>query len=360
MKRKIYIFHEFGSNSHYRALSWYASTSDKIELHFREFSVLKFFVKSILKRDWKLLNKQLINLKFLVSLIFTRDKEIIVGIAPYDFRLLLYYPFLQRHTYYYHTSKTTWGYVNYSKKWLAKSKISKRTWKNFINNASGVFCVTQKAKDEILKFYNPKAVEVVYHSIAQEYVAHEQPQCGINETIQCLFVGRLEESKGLNVLFNLIDDLPTETYKFNFVGNGNMEAEVTKFVASRTNTSYLGKLSGAQLRSVYDKADVLLAPSIKTGPWEELFGMVLIEAMSRATIPIATDHSGPKEIIADRDWGYVIPESKYQQNAKNILATFQKDRILLEKIKKNTFERGQSFSPNYIFDRWNKILKILK
>lgn len=355
---KLYILHEFGSNSHYRALSWASKKYEAFDIEYREFSVVRKSAKAFLHGNFALFRKQFINAFFIISLLFTKGKKVIVGIAPYDWRLILYYPLLKRHTYYYHTSKTTWGYQNYSKKFLAHSQLSKRVWKKFIEGANGVFCVTEKTVSELNKYYQVKNIHVVNHAIPQEYKINSINFSSSLRPLKCLFVGRLETCKGLEVIFDLVRELDPALFDFSFIGDGEMTEQVKLFASENENCNYLGMLKNPELMAQYDMNDILLAPSIKTGPWEELFGMVLIEAMSRGVVPIATDHSGPKEIIENSKTGFIFNEDQYLLSTLEILRNISNERLKLVDLKKQAFTSGQSYTPDQIFKKWNTLLQI--
>jgi len=358
--QRIYIYHESGTREHYRALIEHEKAYGDISLIFREFSIVRKLLKSILKRDRQLFLKQFVNVGFFIKLFFLSDAKIIVGIAPYDFRLLWLYPLLKRNQYYYHTSKTTWGYVNYSKKFLAKTLLSKKVWTHFVNNSKGVFCVTNVVENEIQRFYNPEHTAVVYHAIDNIYTESMSSEEATSKKIRCLFVGRLEPSKGIELLFQLIISLPSEHFKFIIVGRGSLEEKVRQFAADNPNTFFQGFKKGLELKNTYDQADILLGPSIKTGPWEELFGMVIIEGMARGVVPFTTDHTGPKEIIELGVDGFYYSEREYVERVGVDLQRLILNRKKLRVLQQRAFISGQQYSPEIIYNRWNKLLKNAK
>tara|TARA_R110000765_G_scaffold130467_3_gene229007 strand:+ start:888 stop:1970 length:1083 start_codon:yes stop_codon:yes gene_type:complete len=356
--KRIYVLHERGVISHYRALVWCDDNNQDVKVIFREFAILKRTLKAIITFDLDLFKKQFINMFFLISLVFSRNKNLIIGIAPYDWRLLLYYPFLKNHRYFYHTSQTSWGYVNYSKKFLSQTRYSKKIWTKFIDYAEGIFCVSQKTADEITKNYNPKAIAVVNHSIEDSY---QQNELRIGEDITpitCLFVGRLWEIKGIKLIFELIDSVNPDKFNFGFVGRGELENEIQEFVKKRANCKFYGYLKNPELRKIYDQSDILLAPSLRTENWEEFFGMVLVEGMARGLVPIATDHSGPKEIIQNGIAGFLVKEVEFIESSKRILNSLYDNKMEFEKLKKGAFAKGQSYNPENIFNKWNSLLNI--
>ncbi|NJB72648.1 glycosyltransferase involved in cell wall biosynthesis [Saonia flava] len=356
---KIYIFHEYGDKGHYRALDWFANSHENLKIKYIEFSITRKLIKSFIKLDVNLFVKQFINLSFIIDSIFSRNKIIIVGIAPYDWRLIFYYPFLRKNKYYYHTSNTSWRY-KYPKKILAETDISKSSWRKFINNSNGVFCATNKTAKEISLYYNVSEISIVNHSIVSSYFLNgiATPYSKKLKTINCLFVGRLTECKGLKLIFNLIDRLSSDNFTFSFVGKGNMEEEVREYIANNKNCVFYGYIKNQDLKAIYDKADILLAPSIKTDSWEELFGMSIIESMACFTVPIATNHSGPSEIINSGFSGFLFSEKNYVQNSFEILQNFSNNISGLIEIKNNAYNESIKYSVENVFKKWNQVLKL--
>jgi len=149
MDNQIYILHENGSNPHYRALDYLCSTKGT-KLEYYEFSIGKSLVKSLLRRDLQLFKKQFLNIIFLMNLLFSRNKRVVLGIAPYDFRLIFLSLILRNHKVYYHTSWTCWNKSYYSKK-LFVSKFLIQFWGEFLKkDIIRVFSVTVQTKDKLI------------------------------------------------------------------------------------------------------------------------------------------------------------------------------------------------------------------
>jgi hypothetical protein len=86
-KKTVYILHKNGADSHYIALKYLLDQHD-IQIKFREFSVLANFFKSITKLNFQLFKKQCINAVFLLKLVLTKNQKVVLGIAPFDKKLV--------------------------------------------------------------------------------------------------------------------------------------------------------------------------------------------------------------------------------------------------------------------------------
>jgi len=358
----IYILHEQGAKKHYRALSEMQEKKG-VNVVFRELSVFKNLIRSIFRKDVSLFFKQVVNAMFLLRLAVKRNDVLIVAIAPYDWRLLVVYKLIKKHKYYYHTSHTDWGYKSYPKKFLAQTKCSKNIWTKFIENSAGVFCATKKTSDEIAVNYTNDKISVVNHSLPKCYdkIQSEDVIRPIDKTVKCVFIGRYDYSKGIGKILDLIDciNLSKMEVEFGFIGSGVMSNDIESYVNKYGNVKSYGYIdSEKEIMNILIGSDYLLLPSLKKGSWEELFGMVIIEAMCCGTIPITTDHSGPKEIISNGCNGYIFSEKLYVEKALEMINVLSYDDDLFLEIKSNAFKRGREYTAELIFERWNKLLRI--
>jgi rhamnosyl/mannosyltransferase len=126
-----------------------------------------------------------------------------------------------------------------------------------------------------------------------------------------VYVGRIDRTsawKGIDVLIDALarlGDLPD--VRLRLVGDGDalpdhLELAARLGVADRVDSA--GALDGADLAEAVRSAAVLVLPSLTDA---EAFGMVLIEAMACATPVVASSVGGPAYLLADGDWGLLVP-----------------------------------------------------
>jgi glycosyltransferase involved in cell wall biosynthesis len=128
-----------------------------------------------------------------------------------------------------------------------------------------------------------------------------------------LFVGRLEEEKGLAFLLRALARL-SRPYRLLVAGEGSgqkgYEALAQKLgIAGQVD--FLGWLSPEEIKRVYEKVVCLVFPSI----WPEPFGMVGIEAFYNSRPVIAFDVGGVSDWLQDGWNGYLIPPQDVEQLA---------------------------------------------
>ncbi|MBW2961385.1 glycosyltransferase family 4 protein [Mesonia aestuariivivens] len=349
-QKKIYILHKNGANNHYLGLAHLCKTQN-IDLKYREFSVASKLLKSITKANRKLFIKQMTNAFFLVHLLLSKNKKIILGIAPYDSKLSRLLWVLNRHQVFYHTSWTCWDKSFQPKKLKKNAHSVLKVWEKFIENkCKHIFTVTNHTKNEILNNYNldSNKISVVYHSISNEFLKTTIHKKDNQKSF--IYVGRITPEKGIEEMINFFSNNPD--LSLTIIGNGKLKNQVLDKSTRKKNIEYIEYVSNRTLLASYiEKKTFLILNSHKTKKWEELFGMVLIEAMSQGTIPISTNHSGPNEII-DENLGFLYKEGDLGKKIKEII----KNQPPLAAMSENCINFSKQFTILENAKRWKKIL----
>jgi glycosyltransferase involved in cell wall biosynthesis len=104
-----------------------------------------------------------------------------------------------------------------------------------------------------------------------------------------VFVGKLIENKGVQVLFDALRDVDARAV---VVGFGDYRTELEALAPDRV--LFTGALEHRHLVHLLPLADVSVVPSI----FPEAFGMVAAEAAAAGVPPLVADHSGLAEVAA--------------------------------------------------------------
>jgi glycosyltransferase involved in cell wall biosynthesis len=128
--------------------------------------------------------------------------------------------------------------------------------------------------------------------------------------INVLFVGRLSYFKGVSDLINLIEMFRKNSrIKFSIVGNGPLGKDVPNY----ENVKYLGSINHDFIYDIYDNNNILILPS-----YTEVFPLVILEAMARGLVILASDLPGMSEIIIEGRNGYLFPPGDIIKMNKHI------------------------------------------
>lgn len=346
---KIYVLHEYGSSSHYNGLA-YLCEEHGIQIVYREFRFLHLIGSGIKHRNLGRIFKQAVNFLFLLSLLFTRGKKIVLGMYPYDKRLPILSFLLRNHVIYYHTSYTTW-FPEEMERTHGVSKRKQQRLKRFINvQVRHIFAVTTKAKESLCAFtgVEDSKVSVVYHSY------RKQLNKGIIPPLEnYIYVGRMDVSKGIEEMCQYFLAHPKLT--LTLIGVGNLVPLIQKYMKNSTNIKYVGFVKGLdQLKEYYKNNAYFILNSKRTKEWEELFGQVVIEAMSCGCVPICSNHSGPKEIITSGVNGFLFDENKFKECLNQIQSYMTNKKF--EKMRNEAYSRGHDFESRKIAKKWIKVL----
>ncbi len=161
--------------------------------------------------------------------------------------------------------------------------------------------------------------------------------------------------KGLDTIAELIKVLDKEKFEFTFVGDGKYRKNI-EYVFNEENVNYLGWISDKnKLAKIFKEHHILLNPSIKVKGWEELFGIVNIEAMAAGMIVIASNHIGPREIIKNGKNGFLVEEKNIKQ-IKNIICDLFENKKKMNLISQEAINFAKNFDINNIYKKWKEAI----
>lgn len=135
-----------------------------------------------------------------------------------------------------------------------------------------------------------------------------------------LFVGQVKKIKGVHILFKACHSLRKEDIfpKIIIAGDATNPvdqeyAEELHAMAKGLDVEFLGWVQHKELPAVYAQADIFVLPS-----YTEALGMVIMEAMAAGLPVVASDISGPRDLVQDEKTGFLIPKGNADQLKKRI------------------------------------------
>ena len=298
----VIIFHEYGAKRHYEPL-----------FHLREIGYIENICEVQFNIREQLLSRRdkftsIKNLKSLLNLFFHSNKNIIIGAAPYD-AIIPYLVWLKkRNNVIHHSSWPYWNGLKYPRKVIYPRQ--KMLWWKYLQKLR-VVTVTETAKRSIERL--GAFATCIPHSVNPQVF---RPANNKSSDHIVLYVGRLVVDKGVDYLLKLACKWKQKDVKFWFVGKGLLKEQIER-MQKKYSVRYFGYISTQEdLAEIYNKADVLVLPAMPT--YEELFGIVLIEAMASGLPVIAADSVGPSEIIDHGLNGYIIPKGNEEELEKTL------------------------------------------
>lgn len=143
-----------------------------------------------------------------------------------------------------------------------------------------------------------------------------------------LFVGRLVEQKGLDLLITAMPNLLAEFPKCSLtvVGEGPSREDLQRqsvALGVDREVVFAGAVANDQLPDFYRKSAMLISPSVE----DEGFGLVCVEAMACECPVIATNLSAMQEIIQDGVTGLLFQSGNVTELTKKIRTLLQSPDI---------------------------------
>jgi glycosyltransferase involved in cell wall biosynthesis len=353
----IIVLHDLNGKPYYEAVECYAKKNN-IKVCYYESSVFKLFVRDIVKKQFSLhtLKRSWKNFIFRLKVPFIKNKTIVMGMAPYDFRIIWYKKLLEKNNLIYSTSNPFWGDDSKNpRRYGVLTPVFKNSWIFFLKDKKlKISTVTKSTYNTITKNFEIKGkVEQIYHAVDTSKF-----KVGLDketERFHILFVGKLLYEKGLDTVVELIKLMDKNKYHFHIVGDGEYKQNISN-VFEYENVTYYGWIGEKDtMAKIYQKCHIFLNPSIKNSKWQELFGIVNIEAMASGLVVIASNHIGPSEIITNNEDGFLVEEKNYKQ-IKNIIEELSNNKGKYNKISENSVKRAKDFSIENIEKQWEQVI----
>lgn len=163
----------------------------------------------------------------------------------------------------------------------------------------------------VKKFITPSAFmrdQLIAHGFDSKQVVHVPHFVDITDKVPeyadkgyILYMGRLTEEKGVEVLLRAMEGLPHVPCKI--VGTGPQETQLHLQGDRMAHVTFEGYQSGRALWEFIRGARVVVIPSV----WNEVFGLVALEAMAFGKPVIASNIGALPEVVIDRHTGFLVP-----------------------------------------------------
>lgn len=153
------------------------------------------------------------------------------------------------------------------------------------------------------------------------------PGEGARDVEHLLFVGRLVEKKGLDVLLRAMPQVVSRypNVRLTIVGHGPLDAMLRSIVLERklsAHVSFTGPLTQDQLVPLYRSATLFVSPFRKTASGDqEGLGLVMVEALGCGCPVIASDLPATRDILLGTPGCIMVMPEDAVQLADAIIAT---------------------------------------
>ena len=169
-----------------------------------------------------------------------------------------------------------------------------------------------KLTEQVLKFLptaNNNVVEIP-NAIDTRYIDAMRPQAKQKKANQFVFVGRLAQNKGVDLLCQAFRDSPQANLVI--VGGGPLEAELKSNFDRCKNIQFAGRIDDAELFTLYAESDCFIFSSLYEG-----MPTVILEAMCCELPVVATDIGAVTTMVKDST-GFVIRPGSVEELKRGI------------------------------------------
>jgi len=164
-----------------------------------------------------------------------------------------------------------------------------------------------------------------------------------------LFVGRLMEEKGIDILLNAFKN---SQYKLQIAGSGPLLTEVLQFCKSNNNVTFLGNLSKSEVLDAMSRCTALIFPST----WFEGMPMTILESFSLGTPIIASKIGAMETMIIDGYNGIHFETGSSQALLSAVIRWNSVTTLEQSDYRKNATESYmQNYTPSANLIQLNKI-----
>lgn len=173
-----------------------------------------------------------------------------------------------------------------------------------LHHIKNVICVSKYVENEVLKITPAVKTKIIGNPVSENWLSTRQ---NTHRDIDILYIGRLKEYKGINLLFNAISMFGKNSKRIHVtvIGEDQNDIYKNKLQTNKTeeNVNFKGIIPYERIRSFYQRTKIVVIPSL----WPEPFGRTVIEAMACGCAVVATNVGGIPEIISSKRYGILIP-----------------------------------------------------
>ena len=241
------------------------------------------------------------------------------------------------------------------------------TWCNSINDhayfyatahldyLSRIVVISPRQKRDLESRWQVKEKKIQLIPLGTE-VVNDLPYKNYTNRLQVCYVGRFEEpQKGVHIISKIYNEAKDSGIEFDLelIGDGPERDYLKKIFENQNSVSITE--TGITREELYLKLQgkhILITPSKFEG-----FGMVVIEAMMNAVVPIVNSVSGVLDWIVEDNVTGMVRSRKKPKDFSNAVIELCRNRDLLENLAKQARARAvANFSSSEMIKVWEQTL----
>lgn len=226
--------------------------------------------------------------------------------------------------------------------------------RDFVHGSEKVIAVSNYVRQALIDetFVQDEKVVVIHNGVDPEVVTKAKHN---NDKLKLVYVGRLEKSKGLQILFEALISPKMEDAMLDIIGGGVYKESLSALVKKlgiQHRVNFLGKVPHEKVMHMLSEADVFVLPTLRV----EGFPMVLVEAMLAELPLVASDIGGNSDAVLDGETGYLVSCGDSDQLV-SALSRFNDDYSLVKTLGQNACKKAQAeFTVDVMIDKYLNVL----
>ena len=237
-------------------------------------------------------------------------------------------------------------------------RISEALTKFIYRHSDAIVVYGTHVKDYLVRLgIDKEKIFIAFHSVDNTRfngnVSRERKQVlkaewGIIQKKVILYVGRLEECKGLDYLAEALAQLPQKDFCLLFIGCGSQKEKLkARCSQGGFDCRFLDYIENEKLFEYYAIADIFVLPSVTTMDFKEPWGLVINEAMNQGCAIIATNAVGAAAggLVDNGKNGLVVQERSVkalQEAFEGILS----NTALLNQMRVGSKKKIEAWTPS--------------
>lgn len=186
----------------------------------------------------------------------------------------------------------------------------------------------------------------------------------VSGKLRILYMGRLVEKKGVDVLLNALAEMPLKNrnqFELVIAGDGPETRKLRLLVNSlglSGSVNFVGFVNGSDKSRHFYRADIVCIPSVdgKDGD-EEGLPVVLLEALAAGKVVIASKSSGADEIIEDGKNGYLFQAGSVKELVSKLYSAQIELSLERLELQINARELGGRYMWSRLVPVYHEILR---
>jgi PEP-CTERM/exosortase A-associated glycosyltransferase len=230
-----------------------------------------------------------------------------------------------------------------SSEWGLRYRLTRASETYLLKRASAVTTICEGLRNEMIgRGIESKKITVIPNAVdidkfveGSEADADLKTKLGFDGCKVLGFLGSFYAYEGLNLLISALPNMLSqdESIRVLLVGGGPQDENLKRQVQSlglQDKVVFTGRVPHEQVQTYYDLVDVLVYPRLPMRLTELVTPLKPLEAMAQGKIVVASDVGGHKELIRDRENGYLFKSGDEVSLATTVLDVLDKQAAWTE------------------------------